>query len=348
MQDVETVAQILVAEGITDYAQDLRRMSAAELLGHFAFASSGRINATQVVKNLVWQAYTGIRDGRRAPIAGNLRSFWYTDVKPVLSRLGLPVEGRRYTELLYDVFVELVTRHHLFHNRDFGFLDEDAQARVVGGTNSTLVLFAEKAGRFELVREIAQAFDATGLALGGYPSSLATEYFLQALEQRGVIEGPTPAEGPAVSLFSVVNYDPAGYWIEREFADQVRAFGIKEVTLHTLIRPERLAPEQVRLGRYTLKKGRETANWLRETGGIEGEPYGLEADAFAPEAIRAAFVEEATPSLRAPRPVEGLLMLLEEAARQRRDALSWEEVVERLAMEERPARNDALSLAHNH
>jgi len=207
----------------------------------------------------------------------------------------LPVEGRRYTELLYDVFVELVTRHHLFRYRDFGFLDEGAHARVVGQTNGTLILFAEKAGRFELVREIAQAFDATGLALGGYPSSLATESLLRALQQRGVLEGAAPAGGPMVHLFSVVDYDPSGYWIAREFADQIRVLGVEEVTLHTLIRPESLAVERVRLARYTLKKGRETANWLRATGGIAGEPYGLEADAFTPEAIRAAFAEEATP-----------------------------------------------------
>jgi hypothetical protein len=48
----------------------------------------------------LWQAGTAIRDGRRAPIAGNLRSFWYTDVKPVLSRLGLPVEGRHATDFV--------------------------------------------------------------------------------------------------------------------------------------------------------------------------------------------------------------------------------------------------------
>ena len=71
-----------------DYAQDLRQLSAKELRALFAFASSGKINATRVIKNLIWQAYTAIRDGRRAPIGGNLRSFWYTDVKPVLSRLG--------------------------------------------------------------------------------------------------------------------------------------------------------------------------------------------------------------------------------------------------------------------
>jgi hypothetical protein len=247
--------------------------------------------------------------------------------KPVLSRLGLPVEGRRATELVYDAFVELVTRHRLFHYRDFGFLDEGAHARVVGRTNGPFILFAEKEGRFELVREIAHEFDATGLALGGYPSSLATEYLLHALQQQGGVA----AAGQALHLFSVVDFDPSGYWIEREFAEQLRAFGVEEVTLHTLVRPARLAPEQVQLSRYTLKKGSETTNWLRATGGIAGEPYGLEADAFTPDAIRAAFVEEAAPYLRTPDPMAELLALLEEAARRRQAALPLVEVTERLA-----------------
>jgi hypothetical protein len=320
------VAHLLAAEGITDYAQDLRQLSAAELRALFAFASSVRVNATRVIKNLIWQAYTAIRDGRRAPIAGNLRSFWYTDVKPVLSRLGVPVEGRRATELVYDAFVALVTRHHLFHYRDLGFLDEGAQTRAVGQTNGTLLLFAEKDGRFALVCDIAQAYDATALALGGSPSSLATEYLVHALQHAGVLGQP-----PALQLFSVVDYDPSGYWIAREFAAQLHAFGVEEVTLHPLMRPERLTTEQVALGRYTLPTGSKTTNWVRETGGIEGEPYGLEADAFAPDVIRAAFIAAATPSLRAFHPLDGLSTLLEETARRRLDALPLEAVVAQIA-----------------
>jgi len=100
MTTTPTTAQTLAAEGIADSAQDLRQLSAAELRRLFAFTSSGKINATRVIKNLIWQAYTAIRAGQRAPIAGNLRSLWYTDVKPVLSRLSVPVEGRRATELV--------------------------------------------------------------------------------------------------------------------------------------------------------------------------------------------------------------------------------------------------------
>jgi hypothetical protein len=319
-------AQLLAAEGIADYAQDLRQLSTTELRRLFAFASSGKINVTRVIKNLVWQAYTRIQDGSRLPIAGNLRSFWYTDVKPVLSRLGVPVEGRRATELVYDAFVDMVTRHHLFHYRDLGFLDEGAPTRAVGQTNGTVILFAEKDGRFALVQEIAQAYDATALALGGYPSSLATEYLVHALQHAGVL-----AERSALQLFAVVDYDPSGYWIAREFTAQLHAFGVQEVTLHPLIRPERLTAEQVALGRYALPKGSKTTNWLRETGGIDGEPYGLEADAFPPEAIRAAFIAEATPYLRVFRPLDGLCSLLEETARRRLDALPLEAVGAQIA-----------------
>jgi hypothetical protein len=130
-----------------------------------------------------------------------------------------------------------------------------------------VILFAEKDGRFALVREIAQAYDATALALGGYPSSRATEYLVHALQHAGVL-----AERPALQLFSVVDYDPSGYWIAREFTAQLHAFGVQEVTLHPLIRPERFTTEQVALGRYTLPKGSKTTNWVRETGGLMASP----------------------------------------------------------------------------
>lgn len=251
--------------------------------------------------------------------------------------MGLPVEGRRLTELLYDTFGELVGRHHLFSYRDFGFLDEGAHARAVGRANGTLILFAEKEGRFSLVRRIAQEHDATGLSLGGYPSSLSTEYLLHALREQGALDGSKPPQGGTLHLFSVVDYDPSGYWIEREFADQIRASGVREVVLHTLIHPKRLSEERVHLSRYELKKDSKTSNWLRETGGIEGEPFGLEADAFGPGEIRVAFAEEATPYLKPAGPTEipqgweGLVALLREEGLRRLVALSVEELAERIA-----------------
>jgi hypothetical protein len=76
MATTSTTAQVLTAEGIADYGQDLRQLAAEELRALFAFASSGKINATRVIKNLIWQAYTAIRAGQRPPIAGNLRPYF--------------------------------------------------------------------------------------------------------------------------------------------------------------------------------------------------------------------------------------------------------------------------------
>jgi hypothetical protein len=87
-----------------------------------------------------------------------------------------------------------------------------------------------------------------------------------------VLAGATPAASPVLHLFSVVDDDPSGYWIEREFAAQLQAFGVEDVTLHTLIRSARLIAEQVRPGRYSLPKGSKTTNWRRATEGIDGEP----------------------------------------------------------------------------
>lgn len=67
MRAEHRVAEIVAAEGIADYAQDLRELSAAALQRLFAFASSSKLNATRVIKNLIGQAYTAIRAGRRSP-----------------------------------------------------------------------------------------------------------------------------------------------------------------------------------------------------------------------------------------------------------------------------------------
>ena len=43
METPSTTAQLLAAEGIADYAQDLRQLSPAALRDLFAFASSGKM-----------------------------------------------------------------------------------------------------------------------------------------------------------------------------------------------------------------------------------------------------------------------------------------------------------------
>jgi len=138
------ILSILKQEGIKDFAKDIRQMSRKELLEHFSFKKGTKVNVTFLLRNLIWQTYTFIKQGKMSLIDGNIRSFWYQSVKLVLSRLGFKLTGTKYTDLVYDTFVEMVTKFRLFKYADFGFIDERKHARVIGKANGHLILFVEK------------------------------------------------------------------------------------------------------------------------------------------------------------------------------------------------------------
>lgn len=283
---------ILKKEGIKDFTKDIQTMTRKELIEHFSFKGSKKINFTLLMKNLIWQTYTWIKQGKVPPIEGNIRSFWYQNVKPVLSRLGVKLSGTKYTEKVYDTFVEMVTRLRLFKYKDFGFLDERGHARVVGRIHGNLILFVEKDGLFGLVRRLALQHDATGIALGGFPSYLTTEFLIHDMTKLDLLKQP-------VRLFSIVDYDPSGYWIEQEFAQQLKDLGVDVASVHALVAPKDLPGDLVEAYKYKLKKGAKTQNWLEATGGIGRDAFGLEADALGAKRIQEAFEKAVQPYLKA-------------------------------------------------
>lgn len=284
-----TVKEILEKEGIREFKKDIRQMSRRELRENFSF-KKGRLNATGLMKNLAWQAFTWIRDGRMEPIEGNIRSFWYMHVKSVLSRLGIKTSGERYTSKLYDVLVEMTTVHHLFRYVDLGFIDERVYARTIGRANGNLIIFVEKDGLLSLARQVAQKYDTTAISLGGFPAYITSEYLVRSMAGQGLLRNP-------VRLFSVVDYDPAGYWIEKEFIKQLENYQVQVASLYSLVSPAALPVELVDACRYKLKKDSRTNNWLKATGGIGGLAYGLEADALGGRRIRQGLAKAIEPYL---------------------------------------------------
>ena len=83
-QDTE---QILKAEGIVEFEQDIRRLDREELAVHFASARSGRIILTRLLKSTIWCAYRRFHSGQETPLQGNIRTFWYRWCKVVLSHI---------------------------------------------------------------------------------------------------------------------------------------------------------------------------------------------------------------------------------------------------------------------
>jgi len=270
-------------DGIVECEKEIRSMPAEELRRVFRFASSAGVNLTKLIRSLIWQAFTRIRDRQREPIGSNIRGFWYTDVKPVLSRLGLQTQGEAYTEKMYDALLEMVTERRLFNYADMGFIDETAGVKLVGKTNVQVIVFVEKDGLFPIVEAFAKKYDCVGVSTGGYPSILSSEYLVRGMSRYTHVRYH-------FDLFSIVDYDPNGAIIEKEFSRQLSLFDMKDQTVWPLINPDYLTAEQIALCRYSLAPGKKTDSWLAETGGVNGEPYGIEANAFTPNQIEGIFL----------------------------------------------------------
>ena len=263
--------------------KDFRLMNQAELRKLFSARSSGRIILQRLIRGIIWQAYENISSGREEPVEGNLRTFWYRFVKPVLSHFDDDdvLKSDPY-DIMLRVFTEMVLEHKLFSYRDFDFTDENWQHRRVGLKYPHIILFAEKRGWIRLLTEQHKKWDVTTLALGGAPSALTTEYTLNSIVEAC---GKVPE---VINLVGIVDWDPSGLIIANSFRDQLRELGAKKITLETIIHPKHYSEAELKIFKYGLPKRMKTktAEWLKLTGGISGVAMGLEAESMPLSRVR--------------------------------------------------------------
>ena len=294
--------EILGKLGIKDIAADIYSMSKSELFGNFSHQSGG-LNTTRMIRNLIWQDYRRVQSETLEPFHGNIRSYWYARVKPVLSRAEEASDSAKY-HMMIDQFVTMALHNRLFNYRDLGFSDENATNRRLGNWNRHVFLVAEKVGHYPLLEEIWADYDVTVFSFGGQPSALSTEYFLNELEESGF---DTRQDVP---LFTIVDYDPSGDIIAESFIFQMKRFGYKGSFYRIdLFHPSRLTRDQIRLNKYTLSKKKserkKNRKWAAKTRGLE--PYGfnvlagLEADTMGWTQYKDVFAAEVAPYLKVPR-----------------------------------------------
>jgi hypothetical protein len=296
------VEKILKHERIKNYDKDLRFMSKKELLKEFGAYSSGKIIKPVYVKNVIWQLYTWIKQGKSYPVEGNIRTLWYSHIKPVFSRLGILDQGD--DTIINSVLVELTYKYNLFKYADLGIADENRHNWKIGDKNPHIIVFAEKAGHLNSLEKINEQGGVSFIALGGQPSHLTTEYFTTALfkklESSSFIlpeKGIDLYDNPIFYLYSIVDWDPSGYFIKKTFLKQLKAKGLENIKTVDLICPENFKPEELDFIKYKLKStARErikNQNWIKTTGGVKGKSYGIEADALPRYKLRKLFFEKA-------------------------------------------------------
>jgi len=218
------------------------------------------INVSLLFRNIVWQTRERIIKKEKPPFKELIRTFWYMYIKPTLSRAGaLSKKTDQYAQLV-DTIVFMVKDWQLMEYKDIGFRDDKKSNRKVG-YNANIILFSEKTGHQDFLEEIHQQYQVSVLALGGQPSVLNVEYFVDELKKQKI------DIRRSFYLFSIVDYDPSGWIIRDAFIDDLHHYGLKNTQVIDLIHPDALSPDEVKLSKYRIKtEGMAAKNqaWLKE------------------------------------------------------------------------------------
>jgi len=219
------------------------------------------VNTAMLMRNIVWQLRERIINKEKLPFTELIRTFWYAYIKPTLARAGaLGKERDQYKDLSANI-VYMIKDINVMRYKDIGFRDDKQGQRIVGGS-ANVILFSEKAGHQEFLIDIAKRYSVSALALGGQPSVLNTEYFVDELKKKKV------NLKRSFYLFSIVDYDPSG-WIARDaFLDNLKFYGLSHTRVIELVHPDMLTPDEIKISRYPIKakKGMrlKNQNWLKQ------------------------------------------------------------------------------------
>ena len=285
--------------GVRHYDELIHDQDRAWLVENFGMgARKYPINVAKLMRNIIWQLRERILAGERAPLKELVRTFWYMYVKPTLSRAGALAEATDQYKQLSGQLVFMVTELDVMRYADIGFRD-DNQAHRFLGPNANIVLFSEKLGHQAFLSEMADKYEVSILALGGQPSVVNVEYFVDTVKAAGV------NLKRSFYLFSIVDYDPSGWIIRDAFVNDLAFYGIKNVRMVDLITPDMLTPEEVLMARVRIPTGPDmrvkNAAWLEavrkrkfqnqhqlveKKRGREIQ-YGLEAEAISGKRIAA-------------------------------------------------------------
>lgn len=276
-------------EGIYPFKETIHRQPGEWLIKHFGPGREYPVNVNKLMKNIIWQIRTRIVREEQPPIEGLIRSFWYTHIKPALARAqSLSSDVDQYPQMI-KMFVRLIEHCNLMRYKNMGFIDDNENDRKIG-INSHIIFFAEKAGHYPLLKRIAQDSDVTILALGGQPSLLSAEYFVDEMKAQDInIQ-------KSFYTFSLVDYDTSGWIIRDAFLNDLRFFRVKHIQHEDLILPKIFTQEEIDLNKFLLlnppEMEKKNKKWLKESGGINGKLYGLEADAVPTERIEKLFTSQ--------------------------------------------------------
>jgi len=279
---------------VLDIDNDIKGMSHNQLVELFGYTDKrakkfGQVNGRKLIRNIIFQQWQYCQQEVRE--YKTIRQFWYSYVKPAISEAGLLGAKTDWDDVLSDELGTIVKDYKLCRYVDLYIRDKSRLKIISTGRHyPEIILFVEKEGTFGDIENIPQLYGITAITGKGQPSIASVEdliielYKITTLKQR-------------FRVFTLTDYDPAGYIIENAFLDHLRELGIPDIEHHRIgMSPDLLSDEEIRINRYALTGGDKASrtindDWLVTTGGIEGELFGLEIECLEPMDVRRIFIE---------------------------------------------------------
>jgi hypothetical protein len=239
------------------------------LLKNFhAGADEYPVNVSLLIRNIVWQLRERIVSSEKQPLNELIRTFWYMYVKSTLSRAGaLSKKPDNQYRQMVKIIRDMVMESRLMKYFDIGFRDDNRAHRKVG-LNANILLFSEKLGHQAFLSDIAAKYKISIVALGGKPSVLNVEYFVDSLKEKGI------HLNRSFYLFSIVDFDPHGWIVRNSFIKDLKFYGVRNIKLIDLINPDMLTPEEIEISRYRIPAHKDmkliNESWLEN---VKGKNY---------------------------------------------------------------------------
>lgn len=294
----DSLGDRLKKAGIRHFEDPIHEQKKEWLVKNFGEAGGKYpVNVARLIRNLVWQTKERI-DGGKPPFKDLVRTYWYMYVKPTLARADALAEETDQYKQLSDNLADLVRVYQVLKYKDIGFRDENQPNRKIGEFGN-VIPFAEKLGHFDYLAELHSTHNVTVIALGGQPSVMNTEYFVDDIKAKRT------SLRRSFYLYSIVDFDPSGWIIRDAFLNNLRHYGIKNLQTFDLINPDMLDKDQILQARYPIKAGpdmtEKNRQWLEDVAKRryanmkylieerEGKTklYGLEAEAVSTEKLDA-------------------------------------------------------------
>lgn len=306
---------VLQELGIISLPKPIMEMSLAEIRQYFGYATTGGIQKTPLMRNLIWQLYSQIKAGNPPDFykkQGFIRGMWYYIKKKFTQHH--PLRGDMYN--LMGEQLTLMVRKGLFTYADFNFRDRDEGSWKLGFDNPHLILMGEKDGYVTIMEDLNQAYGCHIITAGGVPSFMTVNNMVTAMRRYELDLSKT------FYLLSFTDFDPAGYNIAETMTQHLADSGLKNLFVFDQWGPKKKRPwlemaapanfdkplsEHIYKLPKSLWNDPSTKAWVELTGGLDGTgwssgkpTHGLESDEFDLDLIHALFAKAIEPLLITP------------------------------------------------